>query len=150
VPSINELLTKKLNLEEISPRRKYLLQQYRNLGQLIQNHKAITEGHFYDLSWANLEKNDKVYIFLRHDQNERLLFAVNFSHTEKVLTQLHIPSHAIELLGITINKLIKSQNLFSFGSVASELQFYWETNGMRTTEPLELPPLGVQICKLVV
>jgi len=150
VPSINELLTKKFNLEEISPRRKYLLQQYKNLGQLIQNHKAITEGHFYDLSWANLEKNDKVYIFLRHDQNERLLFAVNFSHTEKVLTQLHIPSHAIELLGITINKLIKSQNLFSFGSVASELQFYWETNGMRTTEPLELPPLGVQICKLVV
>lgn len=69
----------------------------------ISKQPAITTGEFYDLMWQNQDLNifnsDKVYAFLRHCENQKLLIICNFDSNSQDL-QLKIPKDALEILNI--------------------------------------------------
>ena len=80
-----------------------LFETYSKLLQFRLQHKAISEGAFYDLMWCNPWYNNFdpqfVYAFLRYSKDERLLIVINFHRTESRNVQVKIPHDALALMG---------------------------------------------------
>ncbi len=70
---------------------------------MANKEKAISEGQFFDLMYANPQSNHffpySNYAFLRKSEGEMLLVAVNFG-TEPADISVNIPAHAFDFLGI--------------------------------------------------
>ncbi len=86
--------------------RAHLLKEERLLGliymrvlRLANRERALREGDFFDLMYANentsLFNPEKEYAFLRCKDNEAILVAVNFSK-EPVSCQVTVPEHAFD------------------------------------------------------
>ena len=71
---------------------------------LARQEKAVTDGVFFDLMYVNghLERQ---YAFLRYAEGELLLVATNFEDRD-VVTDVNIPAHAFDYLGIKEKKVI--------------------------------------------
>ncbi|MDE5759972.1 MAG: alpha-glucosidase C-terminal domain-containing protein, partial [Bacteroides sp.] len=76
---------------------------YQRILTLCNEEKAISQGAFFDLMYANTNgwrfNEHKQYTFLRKHENELLLFVVNFDHLAVNLA-INIPSHAFDCLHI--------------------------------------------------
>ncbi|MDQ1770158.1 alpha-amylase [Labilibaculum sp. A4] len=88
--------------ELLSDRQKKLQTAYHDILKYAQL-PAIVFGEFYDIMWQNTDSNifnsDKVYAFLRHTVNQKLLVICNFDdHTQHL--QVKIPTHALETMKI--------------------------------------------------
>ena len=87
-----------------------VFKKYTKAMQLAASSKAVQEGSTYDLCWCNNESNgfnpDKHFAFLRHTEEETLLFVANFSY-EPATIHINIPSHVFEHLGINDDKALK-------------------------------------------
>jgi len=86
----------------LSKAQKNLRKAYTDILQLAQL-PAIACGEFYDLMWQNTDhsllNSDKLYAFLRHTKEQRLLVVCNFdSQTQDI--QLKLPTHALETMDI--------------------------------------------------
>ena len=92
---------KLLNEEE-----KKLRAFYTRLLNLCNTEKAIREGAFFDLTYANLAgwvfNEHKQYAFLRKQDDELLLVMVNFDSIP-ARAAVNIPQHAFDFLGIPYN-----------------------------------------------
>lgn len=80
-----------------------LQQFYARLLHLCREEKALAEGAFFDLMYANKGgwsfNEHRQYTFLRKQENEIVLVAVNFDEYP-VHAGIRIPRHAFECLGI--------------------------------------------------
>lgn len=88
--------TKKLNSQERELRR-----FYKKVLRLCNSEKAISQGEFYDLMYANYNNMncDKVFAFYRHFHNERLLIIANFNDCDEHI-KLNTPQHAIDVMDL--------------------------------------------------
>ena len=83
--------------------QKHLYAIYQRILTLCNEEKAISQGDFFDLMYANVNgwrfTEHKQYTFLRKSGRELLLFVVNFDHISADLA-INIPSHAFDFLQI--------------------------------------------------
>lgn len=80
---------------------KRLYDIYQRILTLCNREKAIAEGLFFDLMYANIDgwrfNERKQYCFLRKHEDELLLVVVNFDHMP-VDIAINIPTHAFDYL----------------------------------------------------
>jgi len=95
------------NEDALSPEQKELRKKYCQLLHIAKTEAAITEGAFYDLMYANLNRPnfnpDKQYVFLRKYKNEIILVTVNFDKEVQTI-DVNIPEEAFRSLGFEDNK----------------------------------------------
>lgn len=85
----------------LTDEEKHLHAFYQKLLTLCNGEKAVSQGLFFDLMYANIGgwrfNEHKQYAFLRKHERELLLFAVNFdAHPADIA--VNIPSHAFDYL----------------------------------------------------
>lgn len=72
---------------------------YEKLLRIAAEEEVIKEGEFFDLMYANFNRNDfdvhTEYAFIRHTKYDKLLVAVNFASEDK-LTGVFLPAHAFD------------------------------------------------------
>ncbi|MDD4115461.1 MAG: alpha-amylase family glycosyl hydrolase [Massilibacteroides sp.] len=100
----------------LSEEQKKLRTTYATLLNIAQNEKAVFQGTFYDLMFANETNPDfdcrNQYAFLRKEEKEALLVVVNFAKEEKEI-RLNIPQDAFLFLHITDNTVARLTDLFN-------------------------------------
>lgn len=83
--------------------QKHLCGIYRRILSLCKEEKAISQGDFFDLMYANVNgwrfNEHRQYTFLRKFKRDLLLFAVNFDQMSANLA-INLPSHAFDFLQI--------------------------------------------------
>ena len=83
--------------------QKHIYSVYQRILTLCNKEKAITEGEFFDLMYANANgwrfNEHKQYTFLRKAGKELLFIIVNFDHIS-VDVAINVPSHAFDFLQI--------------------------------------------------
>ena len=83
---------------------KELYDTYKRLVLMQNTSKALREGNFYDLTYANMGEMDKFnanrhYAFLRSCDDEHVITIVNFSESPANIW-INIPKHAFEHTGL--------------------------------------------------
>ena len=80
---------------------KVLEQQYTQILRLANSEKAIREGQFYDLMYAQDGGFDRqhIYAFLRRAEDATLLILVNFGEVQSDVN-VTIPGHAVDFLNL--------------------------------------------------
>jgi hypothetical protein len=73
--------------------------------QLCHNKEAIKTGAFYDLMWANPHLT-RQYLYLRHSEDEKLLFCLNFD-SQPVEINVIIPPDAFNIININDDFILK-------------------------------------------
>lgn len=110
-----------VNRRKLSEDEKALEKTYSLLLNMANNEKAVSNGLFFDLMYANQDGNlfnqSKQYAFLRKYANEVLLVVVNFSQ-EETECSVCLPHHAFEYLGIP-EKTVTASDLLSKGDTTS-------------------------------
>ncbi|MCI1648575.1 MAG: alpha-amylase family protein [Bacteroides sp.] len=91
------------NGKMLSEEQRQLYAIYQRILKLCNEEKAISEGSFFDLMYANINgwrfNEHKQYAFLRKLDNELLFIIVNFDHIS-VDIAINLPSHAFDFLQI--------------------------------------------------
>ena len=82
----------------LTPEEKNLKSKYSTLLQLCNKEKALSEGKFYDLMYANYDNigfnSTKKYTFLRGDGKSLFLVVVNFNDIDSTV-KVNIPNEAL-------------------------------------------------------
>jgi glycosidase len=82
----------------LTPEEKSLKSKYSTLLQLCNKEKALSEGKFYDLMYANYDNigfnSTKKYTFLRGDGKSLFLVVVNFNDIDSTV-KVNIPNEAL-------------------------------------------------------
>ncbi len=89
---------------------------YSTLLNLCNKEKAIREGEFFDLTYANLEgvvfNEHRQYAFFRKAGKELLFIVVNFDENPAAPC-VKIPTHAFDYLGIPFKDAYKAKDLLT-------------------------------------
>ena len=101
---------------QLTPQEVELQSFYSTLLNLCSKEKAIREGNFFDLMYAN-PKSDSFnprtnYAYLRRAGKEVLLCVANFDGTDAVL-DIHIPDHVFELYQFSGQKKVTATDLLT-------------------------------------
>ncbi|GHT02498.1 alpha-amylase [Bacteroidia bacterium] len=109
----------------LSDAQKKLREYYTKIVQLCNQSKAIRQGAFFDLMYANLWKKDfdsnKQYAFMRYLANELLLIVANFDDKTADIN-LRIPPYAFEYFGISEGQIGKAKDLLTGTRCSSHLR----------------------------
>ena len=96
--------------------QKQLYHYYQRVLHICLNEKAITNGLFFDLTYANINgwrfNEHRQYAFLRKWENELLLIVVNFN-PQNVDVAINLPSHAFDYLQLPQIEFCKATDLLS-------------------------------------
>lgn len=88
---------------QLTKEEKALYEMHRRLLNLAHDEKAVSEGQFFDLMYANPASDHfyphSNYAFIRKAGNETLLVAVNFGSAPADIG-VRIPAHAFDYLGL--------------------------------------------------
>ena len=88
---------------QLTEEEKALRHYYDKVLRMCNKDKAIREGQFFDIMYANYDNElmdtNKLYAFLRKSGKELILVVANFSD-EMQRTWVKIPAHAFDILGI--------------------------------------------------
>lgn len=121
-----------------------LRESYAKVLKMCNAEKALSEGRFFDLMYANYDNQrldpHRNYVFLRATDDELLLIAVNFGHEDKDMA-VNIPRHAFDVLGFPEGKARMKDLLRGGRAVVKEL---------RSDRPFEMnvPAHGAAIWKV--
>lgn len=92
---------------------------YQWLNRLVMQRKAISQGSFYDLQYANMDwqsgeyDKTRIYSYLRYSADQVLLFIFNFDEHKACRVQLRIPDHAwVNTLGLEKDRAYRFQEVF--------------------------------------
>lgn len=126
--------------------QKKLRQFYADLLHLVHSSEAIQKGHFYDLQYANnggqsSGYNDaKMYTYLRHTDQQKLLIVCNFDLYNGAQTTINIPAHAWETMGLS------AQGKYTL----NEIFLYPQTININSSEgiPLSINANSVRIFEI--
>ncbi len=106
----------KFDGKQLLESQKKLYNIYQRILTLCNKEKAISEGLFFDLMYANINgwkfNEHQLYTFMRKYKNELLLFVVNFGHLQAEIA-INIPSHAFDYLQIPQGEQYKATDLLS-------------------------------------
>lgn len=106
----------KMGTGESMERMMELRSIYQRILCLCNEEKAISEGSFFDLTYANLNgwkfNEYKQFAFMRKHDNELLLIAVNFD-CQQVDVAINIPSHAFDFLNIPQKDAYEAEDLLT-------------------------------------
>ena len=106
----------KFDGKQLTADEKKLQGFYSTLLNLCNKEKAIREGEFFDLTYANLEgvefNEHKQYAFFRKAGKELLLIVVNFDE-KPASPGIKIPTHAFDFLGIPFKESYKAKDLLT-------------------------------------
>jgi glycosidase len=100
------------NLDKLTPDQKRLRSFYETLNHFVTENEAVYAGHFYDLQYFNVDGQSynydktRVYSYVRHTGNQKLLFIYNFDRERRIETRVRIPQGAWAetfQLGKTVN-----------------------------------------------
>ncbi len=104
----------RFNTAKLKDWQKKLREQYVGIMEFA-HHKAVVEGNFFDLMYANADSEGLnphyIYAYIRHVNTERLLFVLNFNKTERQSFKLRIPEHTFEMMKIHNSVQIIAQEL---------------------------------------
>lgn len=110
-----------VNRRKLTDGEKSLEKKYSMLLNLANKEKAISDGLFFDLMYANQDGNlfnqSCLYAFLRKCSNEVLLVVANFSQ-EEAECSVRLPHHAFEYLNLP-EKTVTASDLLSEGNAIS-------------------------------
>lgn len=110
-----------INRRKLTDGEKSLEKKYSMLLNLANKEKAISDGLFFDLMYANQDGNlfnqSSLYAFLRKCSNEVLLVVANFSQ-EEAECSVRLPHHAFEYLNLP-EKTVAASDLLSEGNAIS-------------------------------
>ena len=87
--------------------QKRLRHFYSQLLNAVHNNEALSEGKFYELLMANEHQNgfnQKLYIFLRYTNNQRILVIANFNRSAQKI-QVKLPGDLLDQLKISGQKI---------------------------------------------
>ncbi|MVN21899.1 alpha-amylase family glycosyl hydrolase [Mucilaginibacter arboris] len=113
----------KMDGAKLSNSQKSLRNFYNILLKITANHKAISNGAFYDLLYLNDQErgfNNKVYPFLRYKNDDRLLIIANFNRNEVTL-QVKFTDDLLNLFNVA------APGNYTFTDLLTNIQ-YPETN----------------------
>lgn len=107
MPELQKWVNKgKFDGKLLSEDQKLRRQFYASLLSLCQR-PAMATGQFYDLMWVNQHypgpDPDKIFAWLRHHQDEKLLCIANFDPQHTHHFRLYIPIHAFGVMGLDVN-----------------------------------------------
>lgn len=110
VPSIQKwIFDARFQIEKLPSETQMLYAHYQNITKFSLNEKAIKEGNFYDLMWANKENpnfnSESVFTFLRTIENQNFICLCNFS-SDKQSIKVKIPQPAFEFCNVNNPKLM--------------------------------------------
>ena len=110
-----------VNRRKLTDGEKSLEKKYSMLLNLANKEKAISDGLFFDLMYANQDGNlfnqSSLYAFFRKCSNEVLLVVANFSQ-EEAECSVRLPHHAFEYLNLP-EKTVTASDLLSEGNAIS-------------------------------
>jgi hypothetical protein len=100
----------------LTKEQKQLQAIYKRVLNICNEERAISEGVFFDLMYANLNgwrlNEHRQYVFMRKFGNELLLIAVNFDALEADIA-INIPPHAFDYLQIQPMESCSATDLLS-------------------------------------
>lgn len=103
VPTLRRWLNRGKCDGTLSDHEKSVRSAYARILNVASNEKAVSKGKFFDLMYVNYENPrldpHRHYTFLRHEGNDLLVIAVNFSDVEAHV-EINIPAHAFDYLGL--------------------------------------------------
>ena len=106
----------KFDGKQLTKEEKKLQGFYATLLNLCNKEKAVREGEFFDLTYANLEgivfNEHRQYAFFRKAGKELLFIVVNFDENPAAPC-VKIPTHAFEYLGIPFKENYKAKDLLT-------------------------------------
>ncbi len=89
---------------KLSEAQKKLRDFYKQILNFPIHNEAVSRGQFFDLMYANpyetLPNRDKIYAWLRHSDNQKLLFVTQFDPEFSGSVRIRIPEHAFEVMGL--------------------------------------------------
>lgn len=133
----------RFDTEKLTPAQKKLRTLYKKILNLCNREKAIREGNFFDLMYVNLDNPRfnacKQYAFLRKQEDELLVIAVNFDEISAE-TEIRIPRHAFEIMNIPEGTYAGTELLTS-----AVQQITFQADGLL---PAVIPPYGAVIIKI--
>lgn len=98
--------SEKWNCDKLTDDEQMLRRRYTDLLQFCNKEKAISEGKFYDLMYANYENiefnSTKKYAFLRGDGKSLFLVVVNFNDIDSAV-KVNVPDEAFTFFGTERN-----------------------------------------------
>ncbi len=98
---------------------------------------VISRGAFYDLMWANKHQtSDRIYAFIRHLGEKAWLITANFSPSDTIRLNLHIPDHYWDSSGQSKDILRGATELLPGREINPGIKFSTQLNGLE----LILPP----------
>ncbi|GAA4454723.1 alpha-amylase family protein [Nibrella saemangeumensis] len=119
---------------------------YQQLLQLVNTSDAIRTGGFYDLQYANNNNQSagynagRLYSYLRHSGNQKLLIICNFDRDIAAKTSIRIPAEAWQAMKMDGSKTYQFNDIFR---TKTRLQAKADS-----PIPVELPPLGVLVLEI--
>ena len=115
----------------LTEKQKYIYDTYQRILTLCNEEKAISQGAFFDLMYANIGgwrfNEHRQYTFLRKYESELLLFVVNFDHLSVDLA-INIPAHAFSFLQMPQINQYEATDLLSGRKESISLLPYKATN----------------------
>ena len=115
----------------LTEKQKYIYDTYQRILTLCNEEKAISQGAFFDLMYANIGgwrfNEHRQYTFLRKYESELLLFVVNFDHLSADLA-INIPAHAFSFLQMPQINQYEATDLLSGRKESISLLPYKATN----------------------
>jgi len=113
---------------KLTNEQRAIRETYRKILHIAHSERAITEGKFFDLMYAN-EKNRffnsrNQYAFLRGYKQEVILIVTNFSHAEQKVW-VHIPEDAFRVLEIKDNEAALQTDLLTGEQTITTLTTAW-------------------------
>lgn len=96
----------------LTPRERWLRAKYCTILKLCNSERAIAHGRFFDLMYVNYQNPTlnphRQYAFIRSNDGETLVIAVNFSPDSCDLA-IDIPRHAFDLLNIPEGEVVATE-----------------------------------------
>ncbi|WP_353717882.1 alpha-amylase family protein [Dyadobacter sp. 676] len=143
----------KFNDELLTMEQKTLREFYRNLNAFVLKNEAVYAGGFYDLQYVNADGQsinyDKtiIYSYLRHTDNQKLLFVYNFHESRTVETTIKVPQDAwTDVLKLGNTGLYKLKPVFPLEVPQVQLRTAEITS---TGVHVELPPISAFAFEIV-
>ncbi len=100
VPTFQKWFNKgECNSENLDQKTISLRDFYKKLFDLSKT-PVISNGHFYDLMWANAKHpHPSIYAFIRWKEDSLWLVVINFSNQQTINCRICIPEHFWQLIG---------------------------------------------------
>ncbi|MFT5618047.1 MAG: glycosidase [Arenicella sp.] len=106
--------------------QKTLREKYSKLLNLCLQKEAIQHGEFYDLQYLNFHSpnynSNKIYSYIRHTPNQKLLIVCNFDRHNEYSFRLKLSEHVFDTVGLSKSGNLKGIEIYNEKEESFEIQ----------------------------